>query len=159
MAPGLRADDVECAAWEPNGGYGDGAIVAGDLLAAARARGGAVPAEHAGRRAAHRRRPGHRRADRRRRSRVRGHRRARGRGLVAAAARPRPWIDLPIETELHRVAVLAHGTGAGAPVACIDSTTQTYFRPEAGGPMTLVGAFTGPARRRPGRVPASAAAG
>jgi glycine/D-amino acid oxidase-like deaminating enzyme len=40
VAPGLRADDVECAAWEPNGGYGDGAVVAGDLLAAARARGG-----------------------------------------------------------------------------------------------------------------------
>ena len=26
-------------AWEPNGGYGDGALVAGDLLAAARERG------------------------------------------------------------------------------------------------------------------------
>ena len=37
--PGLSADDVECAAWEPNGGYGDGAMIAGDLLAAARARG------------------------------------------------------------------------------------------------------------------------
>ena len=36
LAPGLRTDDVECAAWEPHGGYGDGAIVAGDLLAAAR---------------------------------------------------------------------------------------------------------------------------
>jgi glycine/D-amino acid oxidase-like deaminating enzyme len=31
LAPGLRTDDVECAAWEPHGGYGDGAIVAGDL--------------------------------------------------------------------------------------------------------------------------------
>src|SRR5206468_6709420 len=39
VAPGLRADDIECAAWEPHGGYGDGAVVAGDLLAAARARG------------------------------------------------------------------------------------------------------------------------
>ncbi len=39
LAPGLLADDVACAAWEPNGGYGDGAVVAGDLLAAARARG------------------------------------------------------------------------------------------------------------------------
>src|SRR5215469_17586434 len=39
VAPGLWADDVECAAWEPDGGYGDGAVVTGDLLAAARARG------------------------------------------------------------------------------------------------------------------------
>src|SRR5260370_15604176 len=36
LAPGLCSDDIECAAWEPHGGYGDGAIVAGDLLAAAR---------------------------------------------------------------------------------------------------------------------------
>jgi len=52
-------------------------------------------------------------------------------------------VSLPIETELHRVAVLAHGPGHGTPVACIDSVTQTYFRPEAGGAMTLVGAFAG----------------
>jgi glycine/D-amino acid oxidase-like deaminating enzyme len=52
-------------------------------------------------------------------------------------------VVLPIETELHRVAVLAHPPAGGAPVACIDSTTQTYFRPEAGGAMTLVGAFAG----------------
>src|SRR5215469_14514621 len=36
IAPGMRTDDVDYAAWEPHGGYGDGAIVAGDLLAAAR---------------------------------------------------------------------------------------------------------------------------
>ena len=47
--------------------------------------------------------------------------------LRAAVAR------LPIETELHHVTVLSHLPGRGAPVACIDSTTQTYFRPEAGG--------------------------
>src|SRR5262249_61757886 len=35
-------------------------------------------------------------------------------------------VVLPIETELHRVAVLAHGAGEGAPVACIDSACQTY---------------------------------
>ncbi|MGN6177248.1 MAG: FAD-dependent oxidoreductase, partial [Streptosporangiaceae bacterium] len=52
-------------------------------------------------------------------------------------------VVLPIETELHRVAVLAHPPAAGAPVACIDSTTETYFRPEAAGTMTLVGAFAG----------------
>src|SRR5258708_32238800 len=39
LAPGLCSDDIECAAWEPHGGYGDGATVAGDLLAAAGAAG------------------------------------------------------------------------------------------------------------------------
>ena len=149
VAPGLWADDVECAAWEPNGGYGDGAVVAGDLLAAARARGvryrphspvaalltdggrvtgvelagsgsgtGGGDREHAG-------------------------------TVVLAAGVWSPallrtvGVVLPIETELHRVAVLAHPAGQGTPVACIDSTTQTYFRPEAGGSMTLVGAFAG----------------
>ncbi len=149
VAPGLMADDIECAAWEPHGGYGDGAVVAGDLLAAARARGvryrpntpvrslltdgyrvtgvetgasGAVGGtggrEHAG-------------------------------TIVLAAGVWSPpllltaGVVLPIETELHRVAVLAHAAGEGAPVACIDSTTQTYFRPAAAGAMTLVGAFAG----------------
>jgi sarcosine oxidase, subunit beta len=37
-------------------------------------------------------------------------------------------------------------------VACIDSTTQSYFRPEAGGSMTLVGSFTGPRGIDPDRV-------
>ena len=36
LAPGMRVDDIACAAWEEHGGYGDGAVVAGDLLAAAR---------------------------------------------------------------------------------------------------------------------------
>ncbi len=61
-------------------------------------------------------------------------------------------VDLPIETEFHEVAVLSHAPGRGAPVACIDSTTQTYFRPEAGGTMTLVGSFTGPRGVDPDRV-------
>ena len=39
LAPGLRTDDLAEVAWEPDGGYGDGALVAGDLLAAARDRG------------------------------------------------------------------------------------------------------------------------
>ena len=141
VAPGLRADDVECAAWEPDGGYGDGAVVTGDLLAAARARGvryrphSPVTSLLTGG------------------GRVTGVELAGGReyaGTVVLAAGV--WsppllrtagVVLPIETELHRVAVLAHGAGEGTPVACIDSVTQTYFRPEAGGAMTLVGAFAG----------------
>jgi glycine/D-amino acid oxidase-like deaminating enzyme len=65
---------------------------------------------------------------------------------------------LPIETELHQVAVLAHPRWAGAPFACIDSVTQTYFRPEAAGAMTLVGSFTGPQGADPDHVPDTACA-
>jgi len=154
VAPGLRADDVECAAWEPNGGYGDGAVVAGDLLAAARARGvryrphapvaslltggGRVTGVE-----------------------LAGGREYAGTVVLAAGVWAPPLLQtagvaLPIETELHRVAVLAHGAGQGVPVACIDSTTQTYFRPEAAGSMTLVGAFAGQRGADPDAVPAAA---
>jgi sarcosine oxidase, subunit beta len=145
VAPGLRADDIECAAWEPQGGYGDGAVVAGDLLAAARSRGvryrphtqvaslltdgdrviGVETGAGGG-----------------------GGREYAGTVVLAAGVWSPPLlltagVILPIETELHRVAVLAHPAAEGTPVACIDSTTQSYFRPEAGGAMMLVGGFTG----------------
>jgi glycine/D-amino acid oxidase-like deaminating enzyme len=162
VAPGLWADDVECAAWEPNGGYGDGAVVAGDLLAAARARGvryrphspvaalltdggrvtgvelagsgsgtGGGDREHAGTVVL-------------------------AAGVWSPALLRTAGVVLPIETELHRVAVLAHPAGQGTPVACIDSTTQTYFRPEAGGSMTLVGAFAGQRGADPDAVASAA---
>jgi sarcosine oxidase, subunit beta len=154
VAPGLRADDVECAAWEPHGGYGDGAVVAGDLLAAARDRGvryrphapvaslltdgGRVIGVE-----------------------LAGDREYAGTVVLAAGVWSPPLLRtagvvLPIETELHRVAVLAHGAGEGPPVACIDSTTQTYFRPEAGGSMTLVGGFAGQRGADPDAVAAAA---
>ena len=142
LAPGFRTDDLTLAAWEPDGGYGDGALVAGDLLAAARERGV-------------RYRPHTpvlallREGDR-----VTGIQTPDGpehaQVVVAAAGVWSPallasiGVDLPIETEFHQVAVLSHAPGQGTPVACIDSTTQSYFRPEAGGSMTLVGSFTGP---------------
>lgn len=142
LAPGLRTDDLTAVAWEPDGGYGDGALVAGDLLAAARDRGvryrPRTPV----------------RALLRDGDRVTGIQTPDGpehAGIVVAAAGV--WspallasigVDLPIETEFHQVAVLSHQPGQGTPVACIDSTTQTYFRPEAGGTRTLVGSFTGP---------------
>jgi glycine/D-amino acid oxidase-like deaminating enzyme len=154
VAPGLRADDVGCAAWEPNGGYGDGAVVAGDLLAAARARGvryrphspvaslltdggRVVGVELAGDRV------------------------YAGTVVVAAGVWSPPLLRtagvvLPIETELHRVAVLVHPAGAGAPVACIDSANQTYFRPEAAGAMTLAGGFYGPRGADPDALTAAA---
>jgi len=158
VAPGLRADDVACAAWEPNGGYGDGAVVAGDLLAAARARGvryrphttvaslltgggRVVGVELAGSGPG-----GGGTADAR--ASGTGDRVWAGTVVLAAGVWCPPLLRtagvvLPIEAELHRVAVLAHGAGQGAPVACIDSVNRTYFRPEAGGAMTLVGGFTG----------------
>jgi glycine/D-amino acid oxidase-like deaminating enzyme len=145
VAPGLITEDVECAAWEPYGGYGDGAVVAGDLLAAARDRGvryrpntpvralltsgGRVTGVETGGGGP-------------------GGREHTGTVVLAAGVWSPPLlltagVVLPIETELHRVAVLAHPLAGGAPVACIDSITQSYFRPEAAGAMTLVGSFTG----------------
>jgi glycine/D-amino acid oxidase-like deaminating enzyme len=156
LAPGLRVDDIACAAWEPDGGYGDGAIVAGDLLAAARARGV-------------RYRPGTPvRALLRDGDRVTGvsagaggEREYAGTVILAAgvwspALARTAGVHLPIETELHRVAVLAHPPWHGAPFACIDSVTQTYFRPEAAGAMTLVGSFAGPRGADPDHVPDTA---
>jgi sarcosine oxidase, subunit beta len=155
LAPGFHVADISCAAWEPDGGYGDGAVVAGDLLAAARARGvryrpncavrsllrtgdrvtgidtGADGSEHAGAVIL-------------------------AAGVWSPALAQTAGLQLPIETELHRVAVLAHGPAGGAPFACIDSVSQTYFRPEAGGAMTLVGSFVGPRGVDPDAVPDSA---
>lgn len=157
VAPGLRTDDVACAAWEPDGGYGDGVIVAGDLLAAARDAGA-------------RYRPNTPvRALLTDGGRVTGVATDAGPvhvGVVVLACGV--WsppllvgagICLPIETELHKVAVVRHQAGGGAGVACIDSTTQTYFRPEAAGQMTLVGGFSGPRGADPDRVPDTAQAG
>ena len=150
LAPGFRTDDLTVVAWEPDGGYGDGALVAGDLLAAARERGVRyrphTPAL----------------ALLREGDRVTGIQTPDGpehaQVVVAAAGVWSPALlasigmDLPIETEFHQVAVLSHAPGQGTPVACIDSTTQSYFRPEAGGSMTLVGSFTGPRGIDPDRV-------
>lgn len=190
VAPGLRADDVGCAAWEPNGGYGDGAVVAGDLLAAARARGvryrphtsvaslltdggrvigvelagsgsGTGGSGTAGSRGDGNGTGGSGTVGGRVGRGGAGDREYAGTVILAAGVWSSPLLRtagvvLPIETELHRVAVLAHGAGQGAPVACIDSTTQTYFRPEAGGSMTLVGAFAGQRGTDPDAVAAAA---
>lgn len=156
LAPGLRVDDISCAAWEPDGGYGDGAVVAGDLLAAARARGVRYRPNCVVR------------------SLLRNGDRVTGisagtdggsehagtvilaAGVWSPALAQTAGVRLAIETESHKVAVLAHGPWQGAPFACIDSVTQTYFRPEAAGAMTLVGSFAGPRGADPDRVPGSA---
>ncbi|HWG61424.1 MAG TPA: FAD-binding oxidoreductase [Streptosporangiaceae bacterium] len=156
LANGMRTDDLTYAAWEAHGGYGDGAIVASDLLAAARNRG----AEY---------RP-HTPVTALLRSQDRvtgvqlGAEKILAEVVVLAAGVWSPpllaaaGVDLPIETEFHQVAVLTHEAGQGATVACIDSTTQTYFRPEAGGTKTLVGSFVGPRGVDPDEVPATAKA-
>jgi sarcosine oxidase subunit beta len=156
LAPELATADVACAAWEENGGYGDGAIVAGDLMAAAREHGVRFQPQ----------------------TRVRALTLAgdrvtgvlteagtRSAGIVVLAAgvwaaplAATAGLTLPIETELHHVAVLAHQPGQGASVACIDSVTETYFRPEAAGAMTLVGGFDGPRGVVPDAVPPHASA-
>ena len=89
LAPGMRTDDLtEVRRWEPNGGYGDGALVAGDLLAAARERGVRYRPHTPVQALLRRRRPGDRGARPQdgagtRRDRGRG-----GRGMVAGPARP-----------------------------------------------------------------------
>ena len=51
--------------------------------------------------------------------------------------------DLPIETEFHQVAILKNSPDMkGGGCACIDSGTQTYFRPD-GRNKFLVGDFYG----------------
>jgi sarcosine oxidase subunit beta len=141
LAPDWNVDDVPAAAWEPDSGYGDGAVVATDFLDAARDDG----------------------VEYRPHTAVTGLRVEGGRivGVDTAAgpidapvvvAAVGPWtrpllatagVEVPIEPEYHEVAILqspptmqAHGP------ACIDSITCTYFRSDAGG-LTLVGDFYG----------------
>jgi sarcosine oxidase subunit beta len=141
IAPGLAVDDVAEAAYEPNGGFGDGAVAAGDFVAAARRAGVSF-------------RP---------RSQIRslltagdrvigvetddGAEHA-GTVVLATGVWSRPLLSgigfhAPIECELHHVAILRNGHAGGAPIACIDSVTASYFRPEGSGETTLVGSFTG----------------
>ncbi|MEZ7126143.1 NAD(P)/FAD-dependent oxidoreductase [Nonomuraea sp. AD125B] len=142
LEPRWRVDDVVAAAYEPRAGYGDGAVVAGDLLSRARDLGVAyrpnTPVRSlltdAG-------------------GRVRGVRTDTGDLMadlvvLATGVWTRPLlravgVDLPIEPEYHEVAVLRDGPdGPASRIACIDSGTRTYFRPEGGG--LLLGDFVGP---------------
>lgn len=141
LAPGMCVDDVALAAYEPRGGFGDGAVVAADFLAAARDA-GARFTPYTDVRALHVKNGA-----------VRGIETPTGtEHSEAVMLATGPWsndllyplgIRLPIEAELHYVAVARHPCGAGAPLACIDSTTATYFRPDRAHETTVVGAFTG----------------
>ncbi len=141
VAPGLVAYDVTWAAWEEHGGYGNGSVVAGDMLEAAR-RGGVGYRPHSAVRSLLRR------GDRVVGVETDAGAELAGTVVLAAGVWSPPLLAgvglrLPIEGELHHVAVLKHEVGRGARVACIDSTTQTYFRPEGSPETTLVGAFAG----------------
>ncbi|MEV0821646.1 NAD(P)/FAD-dependent oxidoreductase [Nonomuraea rubra] len=143
LEPRWQVDDVVAAAYEPRAGYGDGAIVAGDFLSRARELGVAY-------------RPGTpvRSLLTDGGGRVRGVRTGEGDLMadlvvLATGVWTRPLLatvgaDLPIEAEYHEVAVLRDGAdGPASRVACIDSGTRTYFRPEPGGNL-LLGDFIGP---------------
>jgi sarcosine oxidase subunit beta len=153
IEPDWRVDDVSQAAYEPDSGYGDGAVTARDFLERAREMG----------------------AEFRPRTRVTGFEVAAGRvrgvateagsfeaPVVVAAAGP--WsiplfraldFELPIEPEFHRVAILRNPAGLrGRGCALIDSIASTYLRSEGPG-QTLVGEFTGPRDVDPDAFPQS----
>jgi glycine/D-amino acid oxidase-like deaminating enzyme len=141
LEPDWIVDDVEAAAYEPDSGFGDGAAVANDFLARARDQGVCYfpRTQTTGIRVEG--------------GRVRGV--TTNQGEIDAAtviAATGPWTlpllqkigcDLPIETEYHQVAILKNAPDMkGGGCACIDSGTQTYFRPD-GQDKFLVGDFYG----------------
>lgn len=141
LEPEWMADEVEFAAYEPDSGYGDGAGVANDFLARARDQGVCYfPRTQAT-------------MIRKEQDRACGVTTNHGdieAPVVIAATGPwtRPLLqevgyDLPIESEYHRVAILKNAADMrGGGCACIDSGTQTYFRPD-GPDKFLVGDFYG----------------
>lgn len=141
LEPDWEVDDIELAAYEPDSGYGDGAGVAGDFLAAARTRGAAyfsrteaksILTEAGGTVG------------------VETDRGTISSPIVIMAMGPwtRPLLqqagyDVPIECEYHQVAILRNAPEMkGGGCACIDSVTATYFRSDAHDKF-LVGDFYG----------------
>jgi sarcosine oxidase subunit beta len=151
LQPDWAVDDVELAAHEPDSGYGDGAAVANDFLARARDLGVCyLPRTRAtGLRAV----AGH----------IQGVTTDQGvidSPVVVTATGPwtRPLFqqigfDLPIEPEYHQVAILINAPDMkSVGCACIDSGTQTYFRPD-GADKFLVGDFYGQRPADPDHFP------
>jgi sarcosine oxidase subunit beta len=141
LEPDWQVDDVVSAAYEPESGYGDGAGVATDFLAAAREMG----------------------VEYQSRTRVVDFLVAGDRicgvateggdihtpivisaaGQWSKALFARVGVELPIQTEYHEVSILKNPAGMKrGGCACIDSIECVYFRSE-GYDKTLVGAFTG----------------
>ena len=141
IEPDWRVDDVVVAAYEPESGYGDGAGVATDFLAAARRQGASYQ-------------PG---AQVRRLlvsgGAVQGVETDSGlleadKVVMATGPWTRPLLAavgvlVPIETEYHQVGFLKPPTWKKWPTsACIDSITKVYTRSEVG-EFLLVGDFYG----------------
>ena len=141
MEPDWNLDDEPAAAYEPDGGYGDGAIVAQEFMAAARRLGVDYHAKtqvtgismRAGRVSGVTTKSSHLEA---------------GSVVLATGQWTEPLVEslgvtLPISTEFHQVAILRNPSGMkprGA--ACIDSGNTLYFRSD-GEDKTLIGDFHG----------------
>ena len=141
IEPDWNVDDDPAIAFEPEGGYGDGAIAAQDFMSAARSMG----------------------VEYRSKTPATGFLLNGGslRGVMTEAgtieapivvAATGPWtkplfagvgVDLPITTEFQRVAILRNPPDMkGGGCACIDSVNTLYFRSDAHD-KTLVGDFYG----------------
>jgi sarcosine oxidase subunit beta len=151
IEPDWNVDDVTLAAYEPDSGYGDGSVTANDFLDRAREMGAEfLP-----------------------RTRVTSFKIESGRvrGVVTdkgeieapvVVSAVGPWstplfreagVDLPIEPEYHRVAILKNPPSLkGGGSALIDSVQSMYLRSE-GRDMTLVGEFVGPRDVDPDHFP------
>jgi len=142
LEPDWNVDDVPLAAYEPDSGYGNGSVTATDFLDAARDLGVEfLPSTRVT-------------AFKLDDDRVRGI--DTDRGIIEAPtviSAVGPWsrplfrkagVDLPIETEYHRVVVVKNPPSMrGGGVACIDSILSCYYRSD-GPDKTLVGEFVGP---------------
>src|SRR5882724_4345647 len=141
LEPDWNLDDDPAAAYEPDSGYGDGAITAQDFMAAARDRGVEYrPKTEATRLLMAR-------------EQVRGVATRQGDWeapvvLVATGPWTKPLlhdagVDLPIMTEYHQVAILRNPPDMKrSGCACIDSLKTLYFRSDAHD-KTLIGDFYG----------------
>ena len=141
IEPDWNVEDIEVAAYEPDSGYGDGAGVANGFLDAAREKGVTYLPRTAvtsllvkG-------------------DKVRGVRTEKGEisapvvvaaiGQWSVALFKEIGIPLPLQAELHEVAILKNPEGMkGGGCACIDSICNVYFRSD-GQDKTLVGGFHG----------------
>ncbi len=154
IEPDWAVDDIPgVAAYEPDSGYGDGSVTANDFLDRAREMGAQfLPRTRVT-------------AFRTEGGRVRGVVTDKGdleAPVVVSATGPwsRPLfrdvgVDLPIEPEYHRVAILKNPPSMrGGGCALIDSIVSMYMRSE-GRDMTLVGEFVGPRDVDPDNFPQS----
>ena len=154
LEPDWTVEDFELAAYEPDSGYGDGSVVAGDFLSRAREMGVTYLSKTQAVSVV--------RDD----GKVRGV--MTGGGEISAPvviAATGPWTQpliatagctIPVEPEYHQVAILRNPPGMkGGGCACIDSLTATYFRSD-GQDKFLVGDFYGKRPVNPDEFPQQA---